>query len=423
MNIEELYDKFSVTGGVNTDSRSILPDEMFFALKGENFNGNKYADDALLKGALYAVVDEEEYATSSQHLLVDDTLKVLQELANFHRKMLDVPILAITGSNGKTTTKELIHAVLSSTFSTYATKGNLNNHIGVPLSLLRMNSTHQIGIIEMGANHMGEIAALCRIAEPNFGLITNIGTAHIEGFGSQQNIQKGKSELYDYIRDHKRSGVFVNSEDALLLSLSEDLNQITYGTSSDFFSGRIEGNPLTLKLTIDDQEQEFTIRTNLFGEYNFYNALAAGAVGKHFGVPLVDIAEEIEQYKPQNHRSQILKKNDITYIVDAYNANLSSMKAALKQFEKIKANKLAILGSMLELGDMEQEAHREIVSLVKEKNIDAYFVGQEFQRFSPKGKWFEKVEDLKKFLDKASLKGKTVLLKGSRGIRLENILS
>ena len=424
MNIEVLYDKFSVTSGVSTDTRNIQPNELFFALKGEHFNGNKYAKKALQKGAIYAVIDEEKYAENDeQYIVVEDCLVALQQLANFHRKMLRTPIVAITGSNGKTTTKELMHAVLSMRFETFATKGNLNNHIGVPLSLLSLTSNHQIAIIEMGANHVGEIAALCKIAQPNYGLITNIGTAHLEGFGSQENIQKGKTELYNYLHQQQKDAVFVNADDALLLSLSSNLEQITYGTSSDFFTGRIEASDPTLQLTIDDLEQEFTITTKLFGEYNFTNALAAGAVGKHFGVPLLDIAEAIEQYQPANHRSQIVQVGTTTFIVDAYNANISSMRAAVNQFGKINSpKKLAILGSMLEHGSIEEQAHQEMVELTKQLNIPALFVGKEFQQAAPKTQWFANTEQLKQHLSTQDIEHHTILLKGSRGIRLEEVL-
>ena len=424
MNIEVLYDKFSVTSGVSTDTRSIEPNQMFFALKGEHFNGNKYAKEALQKGAIYAVVDEEEFAENDeQYIVVNNCLEALQQLANFHRKMLRTPMIAITGSNGKTTTKELIHAVLSMRFETFATKGNLNNHIGVPLSLLSLTTAHQIAIIEMGANHLGEIAELCKIAQPNFGLITNIGTAHIEGFGSQENIQKGKAELYQYLQKQQKEAVFVNSDDALLLSLSDHLEQITYGRSSEFFTGSIEESDPTMRLTIDDSEQEFTITTHLFGEYNFTNALAAGAVGKHFGIPLLDIAEAIEQYRPANHRSQIIEKDDTTYIVDAYNANISSMRAALEQFAKLKAeNKLAVLGSMLEHGELEEAAHQEVVELIHSYSIPAIFVGKEFKGIAPEEQWFASVDEAKKEILNRNLSNTTVLLKGSRGIQLEKLL-
>lgn len=424
MNIEVLYDQFSVTSGVSTDTRSIQLNQMFIALKGEHFNGNKYAKKALEKGAIYAVVDEEKYAENDeQYILVDDCLVALQKLANFHRKMLRTPIIAITGSNGKTTTKELMHAVLSMRFETFATKGNLNNHIGVPLSLLSLTSEHQIAIIEMGANHLGEIAALCKIAQPNYGIITNIGTAHIEGFGNQENIQKGKTELYNYLVKQQKEAVFVNADDALLMSLSSGLEQITYGKNSDFFTGKIEDGDPTLRLTIDDLEQEFTITTHLFGEYNFTNALAAGAVGKHFGVPLLDIAEAIEQYQPANHRSQIVKKNGTTYIVDAYNANISSMRVAISQFAKLKAEKkLAILGSMLEHGKLEQSAHKEVVALTEQHKIPSIFVGKEFKKAAPENRWFATAEEAKKYLATKDLTNTTILLKGSRGIQIEQLL-
>lgn len=426
MFIEELYDKFSVSTGINTDTRTIEFDQFFVALKGANFNGNQYADEALSKGAIFALVDEEEYATTEQHILVEDCLKTLQDLARFHRNMLGVPIVAITGSNGKTTTKELIQAVLSTTYNTFATKGNLNNHIGVPLSLLSMTSEHQVGIIEMGANHVGEIADLCKIAKPNFGIVTNIGAAHVEGFGSLENIQIAKNELYEYIRQNRKDGVFVNADDALLMSLTEDIERITYGRSSEFFSGDIVENELepTMMVTIDDSEQDFTIQTNLFGAYNLSNALCAGAVGRHFDVAMVDIAEAIEDYSPSNHRSQVMLQDGTTYILDSYNANLSSMKVAVEQFCKIPAErKIAILGSMLELGEMADSAHQQIVELCAKNDIKGYFIGKEFEGIAPKEFYFASVQEFKKSFEKLQKRGAAILLKGSRGIQLEKLLS
>lgn len=426
MFIEELYDKFSVSTGINTDTRTIEFDQFFVALKGANFNGNQYADEALSKGAIFALVDEEKYATTEQHILVEDCLKTLQDLARFHRNMLGVPIVAITGSNGKTTTKELIQAVLSTTYNTFATKGNLNNHIGVPLSLLSMNSEHQVGIIEMGANHVGEIADLCKIAKPNFGIVTNIGAAHVEGFGSLENIQIAKNELYEYIRQNRKDGVFVNADDGLLMSLTEDIERITYGRSSEFFSGDIVENDLdpTMMITIDDSEQDFTIQTNLFGEYNLSNALCAGAVGRHFDVSMVDIAEAIEDYSPSNHRSQVMLKDGTTYILDSYNANLSSMKVAIEQFKKMPAErKIAILGSMLELGEMTTAAHQQIVHLCASHEIKGYFIGKEFEGIAPAEFYFTSVQDFKKTFESIQKRGAAILLKGSRGIQLEKLLS
>ena len=424
MNIEVIYDKFLVTDGVNTDSRTVQPNQLFVALKGDNFDGNQYAQSALEKGALYAMVDDESVATNDeQFIVVDDCLIALQKLANFHRKLLRTPIIAITGSNGKTTTKELTNAVLSMQYNTFATKGNLNNHIGVPLSLLSLTDAHQIAIIEMGANHLGEIAELCKIAQPNYGLITNIGLAHVEGFGSAENIVKGKTELYKYLNKQQKEAVFVNADDEQLMELSGDLKQITYGKTSDFFTGTINEGSKTLCLTLNDLEHEITVYTQLFGEYNFYNALSAAAIGKHFGVPLNDIAEAIEQYTPANHRSQIIEHNTTTYIVDAYNANSSSMQAALQQFAKVESSKkLAILGSMLELGSIQEQAHQEIVDTVKNMGIDAIFVGNEFKQAAPKEQWAANAKEAKALLNKRKLENTTILLKGSRGIKLEQLL-
>lgn len=420
--IEQIYDKFLVSSGVNTDTRTIKQDQFFVAIKGDHFNGNAYADEALLKGALFALVDEAKYATSDQHILVENTLQTLQDLASFHRQMLEIPVIGITGSNGKTTTKELTAEVLSMKYRVFATKGNLNNHIGVPLSVLSIQPHHDIAIIEMGANHLHEIAQLSAICNPTHAIITNIGTAHLEGFGSQENIRKGKTELYQQL---KQTGgtVFVHSLDDILMQDSEGLSRITYGGNTD----QVQAHPIsghsTLHLHLSDQELEMTFSTHLFGEYNINNALAAAAIGKHFEVDFMSIVEAIQEYTPQNHRSQIVEQNGITYIVDAYNANISSMRVAIRDFAKLNsAHKIAILGSMLELGELEQQAHKEVVELTKQLKLTAYFVGKEFKSVA-KTNVFNTVEELKQSLPSNQLKGATILLKGSRGVRLEKFMT
>ncbi len=425
LSIEELYDRFLVTTGVSIDTRTIQQDQLFFALKGEHFNGNEYADQALQNGALYAVVDEVEYATSDQHILVENSLASLQNLAKFHRSTLVIPIIGLTGSNGKTTTKELIAAVLSTTYLCYATKGNLNNHIGVPLSILEITPKHDIAVIEMGANHMGEIHELCTIAQPNFGLITNIGIAHIEGFGSKENVAKAKGELYEYLKTTDSHTIFLNEDDNQLVQMSHGLETINYGLQSDFVSGEIVSNNPFLTLTIEDFEQEFTITTKLTGEYNFYNSLAAAAVGRTFDVDLLDVVEAIEQYVPKNNRSQIAKSKDNTFIIDAYNANPSSMRVALESFAKVEANnKLVILGSMLELGALEAQEHENIAALAQANFNHILLVGKEFK---PAAKqlvidWVDNTDEAKSWLNKQDFHDFMILLKASRGIQLESLV-
>jgi len=422
--VEQLYDLFSLSYGVNTDSRKIKANEIFIALKGGNFNGNLFADKALELGALYAFVDEEEYVTSEQHILVKDGLTALQNLASFHRSTLDIPIIGLTGSNGKTTTKELIASCLSMQYNCYSTKGNFNNHIGVPLSILEIRPDHEIAVIEMGANHLFEIKELCAIAKPDIGLITNIGLAHIEGFGSEENIKKGKGELYNYLRTTKDKTVFINTDDDVLIKMAKGLKHIKYGLTAPISGEIISSKPL-LKMKLIDEEQDFVIQSHLVGEYNFYNALAACTVSKYFNVSLLDIAEAIEEYKPTNKRSQIIEKGDSTIILDSYNANPSSMRAALENFAKQESkNKVAILGHMLELGDSSQQEHLKIIQLCKKLQIDAIYVGKEFKVVAKDQKetWFKSANDVKKLFKAKIDEGTLFLLKGSRGIAIEQIL-
>jgi len=426
MNTAELYQIFLSSSGISTDTRSIKPGQLFLALKGGNFNGNTYADQALNNGAAYAVVDEAEFARSDKHILVSDGLQALQELAQHHRKQLAIPIIGITGSNGKTTTKELCHAVLSKKYNTFATKGNLNNHIGVPLSLLSISNKHEIAIIEMGANHVGEIADLCSISQPNYGLITNVGTAHIEGFGSQENIYKAKGELYDWIRNSNEKGVFVNQDIDYLVEMSSGIRQILYGETATFFAGKLKKGQANLALTIQNGEDSLEVNSQLIGDYNYPNALVAGCIGHFFNVPLASIKDALEAYTPSNNRSQYLEKEGNAFIMDAYNANPSSINAALDHFENlVHSHKMVILGDMLELGAIAQKEHQAIVERVSKIELDkAIFVGPEFHPFiEAPNLHFPDVHALKAWWTEQSVKDYLILIKGSRGIKLENLVT
>jgi UDP-N-acetylmuramoyl-tripeptide--D-alanyl-D-alanine ligase len=419
--IEELYTLFQKYPNVSTDSRNITPNCIFFALKGDNFNGNVYASDALEKGAAYAIIDEEAYQSSDRTVLVENVLETLQQLANYHRKQLKVPIISLTGSNGKTTTKELINAVISKKFKTTATKGNLNNHIGVPLTLLSMNASTEMGIVEMGANHQREIAFLSSIAEPDYGYITNFGKAHLEGFGGVEGVIKGKSELYDYLKANDKF-IFVNGDDEKQVERTRTANNYTFG-STDAHELKIQflsADPM-VKATINDVE----INSQLIGSYNFSNIAAAVAMGVYFGVSITAIKDAIEAYIPSNNRSQILHKNTNKIILDAYNANPTSMKAALDNFSNLTdTSKIAFLGDMFELGESAAEEHQFINDYAASLAIDTiYLVGENFGKTTTEN---EKIhihptfESLKAHFP--TLENSTLLIKGSRGMALERIL-
>ncbi|EDP97679.1 UDP-N-acetylmuramoyl-tripeptide--D-alanyl-D-alanine ligase [Kordia algicida OT-1] len=419
--IQELYTIFQKYPNITTDSRKITPNCIFFALKGDNFNGNKYAKDALEKGAAYAIVDEKEYVTSEQTILVNDALESLQKLANYHRKQLNIPIISLTGSNGKTTTKELINAVLSKKFNTTATKGNLNNHIGVPLTLLSMNSDTEIGIVEMGANHKREIAFLSSIAEPDYGYITNFGKAHLEGFGGIEGVIIGKSELYDYLKASDKF-IFVNGDDTKQVERTQDANTYVFG-GSDTYDLSIEfltANPM-VSCAVDGKK----IQSQLIGSYNFSNIAAAIAIGTYFKVNSDDIKEAIEAYIPSNNRSQILTKNTNKIILDAYNANPTSMKAALDNFSDLTdTSKIAFLGDMFELGDSAKEEHQFINDYAASLEIEKiYLIGENFgitNSTNEKIVIHSTFESLKENFP--ALENSTLLIKGSRGMALERIL-
>ncbi|MDG3583698.1 UDP-N-acetylmuramoyl-tripeptide--D-alanyl-D-alanine ligase [Galbibacter pacificus] len=421
MKIEELHSYFLNTSGVITDTRKIEDNCLFFALKGENFNGNKFAEEALKKGAAYAIIDQEEYHTSNKTILVSNTLEALQQLASYHRKYLNIPIIALTGSNGKTTTKELINAVLSKKFSTKATKGNLNNHIGVPITLLSMDNKVEMGVVEMGANHLKEIEQLCNIATPDYGYITNFGKAHLEGFGGVEGVIKGKSELYNHlINNHKT--VFFNADDAIQKEKLENY-QKKYGFSA------ISASDVKVNLTSADPFVEVlyknkAIKSQLIGAYNYTNIAAAITIGCYFKVPTEAIKEAIEAYLPSNNRSQIIKTRKYKIILDAYNANPTSMKAALENFSALKDDhKTVILGDMFELGPSAKEEHQIIADIATGYNFERVFlIGSHFYEANTQGLKFKDFDAFKKsFQTDLPTKG-TILIKGSRGMALERIL-
>lgn len=414
MKIEELHKLYLAHGLVDTDTRKIRNNTIFFALKGENFNGNSFADEAIAKGASYAVIDEEKYATSDKTILVDNVLETLQQLANYHRNYLKLPVIALTGSNGKTTTKELINAVLSTKYKTTATVGNLNNHIGVPLTLLSIQEDTEIGIVEMGANHQKEIAFLSEIANPDYGYITNFGSAHLEGFGSLEGVVKGKSELYDFLKRHKKK-VFVNPNDEKQVEITNGMDVIYFSDEVKF----INANPF-IELSYKNQK----IKSNLIGKYNFTNITAAITIGEYFNLTVEEIKSAIESYIPSNNRSQIIKTKSNKIILDAYNANPTSMKAAIESFEALNDEyKTIILGDMFELGEYSSEEHQKIVDLVESKNFDdVILVGENFYKTKTSSKKFKSFQDLSDYLKNNQIENSTILVKGSRGMALERVV-
>lgn len=422
--MENLYQLFYESSGVCTDTRRIKPDSLFIALKGSNFNGNTFAKDAILQGAKYAIVDELEFSNNETIFYVSDALLFLQRLANFHRRKFSFPLIGITGSNGKTTTKELINSVLSKKYNTHCTKGNLNNHIGVPLTLLEMNDEHELAIIEMGANKPGDIKELVEIAEPDHGIITNIGKAHLQGFIDLDGVIKTKSELFDFIQKDKAGAVFYNADDSIISELCQRFkNKFSYGTSieCDVRGELLELNPYVRFKWISDNYQSNDIQTRLVGSYNFYNFLAAILIGRYFEVSLGDINTAIQEYTPTNNRSQVVKTEKNTLIVDCYNANPSSMLSALQSFvENTQSNKLAILGDMLELGDETIIEHQRVIDYCKQHGLAFLTVGKCFNELNPAG--FESVTQLMNEIDKKPLTNHAILLKGSRGIALERLI-
>ncbi|WP_396155138.1 UDP-N-acetylmuramoyl-tripeptide--D-alanyl-D-alanine ligase [Flavobacterium macrobrachii] len=424
MTIAEIHRLFLQCTSISTDTRKIENNCMFVALKGENFDANTFAEEALAKGAKYVIVDNPTYATSDKTIFVVDSLTALQQLATYHREYLKIPIVALTGSNGKTTTKELIQVVLAKKFKTKATKGNLNNHIGVPLTLLSFSKETEIGIVEMGANHQKEIEFLCEIAKPDYGYITNFGKAHLEGFGGIEGVIKGKSEMYTYLKANSKT-VFVNLDDAIQNDKTIDFNRITFSqkdTSANVFINEISANPFVKIKTLTTE-----INSHLIGLYNTNNINVAITIGNYFGVSTSDIKEAIESYIPENNRSQLINKDSYEIILDAYNANPSSMKVALENFIQLdKTNKIAILGDMYELGEESLAEHKYIVDfLTKNSSFECYFIGKYF--FENKSEnanfhFYESFEMFSNSLRNTNWKDKTILIKGSRGMALERIL-
>ncbi|QMU66661.1 MAG: UDP-N-acetylmuramoyl-tripeptide--D-alanyl-D-alanine ligase [Flavobacteriaceae bacterium] len=415
MTIENLYALYTQHYKVDTDTRKIRKNSIYFALKGENFNGNTFAEEALKKGANYSIVDEKKYVTNNAIILVDNVLSTLQELAKYHREHITFPIIGLTGSNGKTTTKELINCALSKKFKTTATKGNLNNHIGVPLTILSFHKETEFGIVEMGANHLKEIEFLCTVAQPDYGYITNFGKAHLEGFGGVEGVIKGKSELYKYLKNYHKKA-FVNQNDAKQVVLTQDMDTI-------FFSERIRlitSHPF-LEVAIDD----LSIKTHLTGAYNFSNISCAISVGQYFGVTHLDIKDAIASYIPANNRSQMIKTSTNTIILDAYNANPTSVEAALQSFRSLNADKkVLILGDMFELGKEATFEHQKMADLAIALNFKhIYLVGEHYFKTRTSTYKFKFYADLKNHITNNPINNATILIKGSRGMALERLLT
>lgn len=428
MNIFTLYQAFLDSTGVSTDTRHIQKGNLFFALKGPNFNANEFAAKALEMGASGVVVDDPAYYEDgdNRYFICQDALVCLQKLANYHRHQFDIPVIGLTGSNGKTTSKELLNAVLSTKYNTLATKGNLNNHIGVPLTLLQLNAEHQIAIIEMGANKQGDIQELCEIAEPTHGFITNIGKAHLEGMGGPEGVLKTKTELYQHLRENKGT-VFINSQDPILSNMIKRFsNPILYPSKGDFCEVSFLGADPFVKFSVEGVEGEHL--TSLIGAYNFGNIATALAVGKYFGVPMKKAVEAIVNYKPENMRSQLIEKRSNLIILDAYNANPSSMEVAIRTFGNMtgKKHKMIILGDMFELGEHAEEEHRKLGEIVSEYPIDKVcFTGKLIAAAlekAPKALYFPDPFSFRNWLQDSKLEDYLILIKGSRGMKLETLV-
>jgi UDP-N-acetylmuramoyl-tripeptide--D-alanyl-D-alanine ligase len=424
MDISQIHSCFLKCSSVSIDTRKIEKESFFVALKGTNFDANTFTKEALEKGATYVLIDNKEYYINEKTILVKDSLSTLQELAKFHRSYLNLPIIALTGSNGKTTTKELFQIVLSKKYKTKATIGNLNNHIGVPLTILSFTKETEIGIVEMGANHQKEIAFLCQITQPDYGYITNFGKAHLEGFGGIEGVIKGKSEMYEYLTENNKK-VFVNLDDPIQLVKTSKIEQITFSTTrydSFVFIEKVEANPfVNIKL------EEVEIKSNLIGLYNATNINAAITVGLYFKVSINDCKDALENYQPDNNRSQIINKNGNQIILDAYNANPSSMDVVLQNFIMLdKKSKITILGDMFELGDESYKEHKNIVQkLISESNFNCYLIGKKFfevKQHHPNLHFFQTFNDFVSYFKTKHFKNTFILIKGSRGMALERTL-
>ncbi|MFY8187428.1 MAG: UDP-N-acetylmuramoyl-tripeptide--D-alanyl-D-alanine ligase [Flavobacterium sp.] len=426
MLLEDLHTLFlSCSGGVVIDTRKMVKDCFFVALKGDNFNANTFASNALSSGAKIVLIDDAHFYINENTILVEDCLKTLQSLAKFHRKFLNTRIIALTGSNGKTTTKELIYSVLSKKFNTLATNGNFNNHIGVPLTLLRLNSSHEMAVVEMGANHQKEIEFLCDIAQPDFGYITNFGKAHLEGFGGVEGVIKGKSEMYVHLIENSKF-IFINADDMKQMEKAKDGKLITFATDSTkmpfFLFNQIEADPF---VTVNFHD--YTFMSNLTGIYNATNVIAAISMGLYFDLKIDDIQKAIKEYLPDNNRSQIIDKNSNKILLDAYNANPSSMIVAITHFVNYyKKDKVLFLGDMFELGEQTKEEHTSIVHFMKDQGDSiCFFIGKYFYDCKIDADhlfFFENISELQYFLNSYPIQNKAILIKGSRGIALEQVL-
>lgn len=425
ISIKDLYDIFLRHPSITTDTRQINPGDLFFALKGPNFNGNAFAKQALEAGAAYAIVDDISCADKPNILFANEVLTTLQLLARHHRRQFDIPVIAITGSNGKTTTKELLHAILSTHYKTYTTTGNLNNHIGIPLTLLKIKADAQMAVIEMGANHQKEIAGYCTYVLPTHGLITNAGKAHLEGFGGIEGVRKGKGELFDYLKIHK-GVVFACYDFDYFHEMTRDMQEVHwYGTNQGELTAHVlESEPfLNLELNCGFNSP-IQLNTNLVGSYNIYNVLAACLLGKYFKVPLEKMKDAIESYLPSNNRSQLMEKDGNKIILDAYNANPSSMKVAIENFANLDApSKMLFLGGMMELGEDSLEEHQALISLVNQFHWKkVILVGGDFAKIKHDFLYFKTAEEAAGWWKKEQTSGNYLLVKGSRSIRMEKII-
>jgi len=425
MEISELYEIYKNYPSVQTDTRKIKKDDIFFALKGPNFNGNEFAQKAIDEGAAYAIIDDKKFGYPDKTIVVDNVLIALQQLAKYHRQQFNIPFIAITGSNGKTTTKELISAVLSSVYTTYTTEGNLNNHIGVPLTILKINGDAEMAVIEMGANHIGEIASYCAIAQPTHGLITNCGKAHLEGFGSEEGVRKAKGELFDHLRTLTHGFAFVMWDYDYLQTMSKGISGIIkYGTKGDaHVIGKVLKNDPLLEVEILQGIDEKNIKTQLVGDYNLPNILAAITVGKFFKVAEKIIKSAIENYTPSNSRSQLLLKGDNKIILDAYNANPTSMKLAIENFSNLTGDKILILGSMAELGKNSEKEHEALINQIKQHEWkEVVLVGNEFQKIKHPFHQFKNSDEVRNWIQQQKFKNAHILIKGSRSMQMEKAL-
>ncbi len=424
MTIVALYNIFLQYPSIETDTRKIKHGDLFFALKGLNFNGNFFAKKALELGAVYCVCDEKTDVEHENIIYVDDVLNTLQDLAKHHRQQLIIPFIAITGSNGKTTTKELVYAVLNSTFTCYTTKGNLNNHIGVPLTILSVKKDAEIAIIEMGANHQKEIEGYCAYTLPTHGLITNCGKAHLEGFGGEEGVKKGKGELYDFIAKNN-GAIFINTDYDYLQVMSENVqHKITYGSANATYTGTVKEDAHFLSVTVTTTDSNFDIQTQLAGNYNLPNIMSAVCIGKYFGVADEKIKEAIENYAPSNSRSQIIKMGSNTILLDAYNANPSSMKAAIENFAAMDGrNKIVILGGMMELGEESLAEHAGVVALLeKYKWEKIVLAGKDYQLLPKNILHFNTSDEVATWYKIQQFENKYILIKGSRGMAMEKVV-